>query len=91
MTPPAARFPGRFGNLFKQHKRISQNLGVGKLADELRDLSNVAESKERVKRGGTLMNCPECRSEQIRKNGHRKEKQNYICLRELWAAVSRAI
>ena len=25
------------------------------------------------------MQCPECRSTHIRKNGHRKEKQNYIC------------
>ncbi len=26
------------------------------------------------------MQCPECRSTHIRKNGHRKEKQNHICV-----------
>ncbi len=25
------------------------------------------------------MKCPKCESEQIRKNGHRSDKQNYLC------------
>jgi transposase-like protein len=27
------------------------------------------------------MNCPECTSTRIRKNGHRRGKQNYICVK----------
>ncbi|WP_459195188.1 transposase-like zinc-binding domain-containing protein [Nostoc sp. FACHB-892] len=26
------------------------------------------------------MNCPHCASNFIRKNGHRRDKQNYICV-----------
>jgi transposase-like protein len=26
------------------------------------------------------MKCPECKSDHINKNGHRGQKQNYICL-----------
>ena len=27
-----------------------------------------------------MMNCPECQSDHIRKNGHRGDKQNHICV-----------
>lgn len=27
------------------------------------------------------MKCPHCQSEQVRKNGHRRDKQNYLCKR----------
>ena len=27
-----------------------------------------------------MMKCPECQSDHIRKNGHRGEKQNHICV-----------
>ncbi|NER85156.1 MAG: IS1 family transposase [Leptolyngbya sp. SIO1D8] len=27
-----------------------------------------------------LMECPDCQSDHIRKNGHRRGKQNYLCL-----------
>ncbi|MCA2938491.1 MAG: IS1 family transposase, partial [Microcystis sp. M113S1] len=26
------------------------------------------------------MKCPECKSDHINKNGHRGQKQNYICV-----------
>jgi insertion element IS1 protein InsB len=52
------------------------------LTDELNCLasSNGTEGKEISESGGTLMKCPDCGGDHIRKNGHRKEKQNYICV-----------
>ena len=55
----------------------SSNLGVAELGyDELRVRSPKNDTSQNVE----LMQCPECQSTHINKNGHKKGKQNYICV-----------
>ena len=52
-------------------------LGVAELGyDKLRVRSPKNDTSQNVE----LMQCPECQSTHINKNGHKKGKQNYICV-----------
>jgi len=51
--------------------------GVGELGyDDLR----VRAPKNNTSQNAELMQCPECQSTHVNKNGHKKGKQNYICV-----------
>ena len=52
-------------------------MGVAELGyDKLRVRSPKNDTSQNVE----LMQCPECQSTHINKNGHKKGKQNYICV-----------
>jgi transposase-like protein len=52
-------------------------LGVAELGyDQLR----VRSPKNNTSQNEELMQCPECQSSHVNKNGHKKGKQNYICV-----------
>ena len=51
--------------------------GVGELGyDDLR----VRAPKNNTSQTAELMQCPECQSTHVNKNGQKKGKQNYICV-----------
>ncbi|CBN55354.1 transposase-like zinc-binding domain-containing protein [Kamptonema sp. PCC 6506] len=52
-------------------------MGVGELGyDDLR----VRAPKNNTSQHAELMQCPECQSTHVNKNGHKKGKQNYTAL-----------
>ena len=54
-----------------------QKSGVGELGyDDLR----VRAPKNNTSQNAELMQCPECQSTHVNKNGQKKGKQNYICV-----------
>ena len=40
----------------------------------------VRATKNNTSKNAELMQCPECQSTHVNKNGHKKGKQNYICV-----------
>jgi transposase-like protein len=40
----------------------------------------VRAPKNNTSKNAELMKCPECQSTHVNKNGHKKGKQNYICV-----------
>ncbi len=53
-----------------------QGLGVAQSRDDLQ-LRRKLSKGDRLKK--ISINCPNCQSHKIRKNGHRRGKQNYQC------------
>jgi DNA-directed RNA polymerase subunit RPC12/RpoP len=44
------------------------------------DQLRVRSPKNNTSQNEELMQCPECQSSHVNKNGHKKGKQNYICV-----------
>src|SRR4028119_284333 len=44
------------------------------------NVCGILENDLRLTRREQAMECPECHGSHIRKNGHRQQKQNYICV-----------
>jgi hypothetical protein len=59
------------------------NSGLGKkcgVAELGYDRLRIRLPKNNTSKNIELMQCPECQSSYVNKNGHKKGKQNYICV-----------
>jgi transposase-like protein len=56
---------------------LAVNLGVAELGY---DKFIGRAPKNNNSKNAELMQCPECQSNYVNKNGHKKGKQNYICV-----------
>ena len=59
------------------HPDGQQQIGVAELGY---DKFIVRAPKNNTSKNAELMQCPECQSTHVNKNGHKKGKQNYICV-----------
>jgi hypothetical protein len=66
----------QLGDLHRQVERLS-TLGVAELGY---DKFIVRAPKNNTSKNAELMQCPECQSTHVNKNGQKKGKQNYICV-----------
>ncbi|UNU22678.1 IS1 family transposase [Microcoleus vaginatus HSN003] len=57
--------------------RLQKDLGGAELGY---DKFIVRATKNNTSKNAELMHCPECQSTHVNKNGHKKGKQNYICV-----------
>jgi ribosomal protein L37AE/L43A len=60
-----------------RHQKVDNYLGVAELGY---DKFIVRAPKNNTSKNAELMQCPECQSTHVNKNGQKKGKQNYICV-----------